>query len=90
MRTYGFFYDGLIHIVIFSLLILTATNIFVAVCCNYIRNIWWDLIIEDFCLEPYVEVATRIRYYTNIIKRKKMFEVQTDRPGYFVTSISIN
>ena len=58
----------------------------------FFRTIWWDLIIENFCLEPYVEVATRMRYYTNIIKKKekKLFEVQTYRPGYFVTSISIN
>ena len=26
--------------------------------------------IENFCLELYVEVATRMRYYTNIIKKK--------------------
>jgi hypothetical protein len=43
---------------------------FVYVCCNYIRNIWWDLIIENFCLELYVEVATRMRYYTNILLGK--------------------
>ena len=37
----------------------------------FFRTIWWDLIIEHFCLEPYVEVATRMRYYTNIIIKKK-------------------
>ena len=37
----------------------------------FFRNVWWDLIIENFCLEPYLEVATRMRYYTNIIKRDK-------------------
>ena len=36
----------------------------------FFRTIWWDLIIENFCLEPYVEVATKMRYYTNIIMRK--------------------
>ena len=55
----------------------------------FFRNIWWDLIIENFCLELYVEVATRMRYYTKFYL-EKLFEVQTDRPGYFVTSISIN
>jgi hypothetical protein len=33
------------------------------VCCNCqysleIQNIWWDLIIEDFCLELYVELSS--------------------------------
>ena len=68
-------------------------HIFVYLCTVtiFFRTIWWDLIIENFCLEPYVEVATKMRSYTNIIMReKKLFEVQTDRPGYFVTSISIN
>ena len=32
-------------------------------CCNYqysfeIQNIWWDLIIEQFCLELYVELSS--------------------------------
>jgi hypothetical protein len=49
------------------------TQIFVYPCAVtiFFRNIWWDLIIENFCLEPYVEVATRMRYYTNIIKKEK-------------------
>ena len=38
----------------------------------FFRNIWWNLIIENFCLGLYVEVATRMRYYTNIIKEKKL------------------
>ena len=37
----------------------------------FFRNIWWDLIIENFCLELYVEVATRLRYYTNCLKFKR-------------------
>ena len=36
----------------------------------FFRNIWCDLIIENFCLELYVEVATKMRYYTNNIKKK--------------------
>ena len=73
--------------------------IFVPVRCNHIlSNYLVGLNYRKFCLEPYVEVATRMRYYTNIIikkkkkkkKKKNLFEVQTDRPGYFVTSISIN
>ena len=37
----------------------------------FFRNIWWDLTIENFCLERYVEVATRMRYYTNILLGKQ-------------------
>jgi hypothetical protein len=36
----------------------------------FFRTIWWDLIIANFCLELYVEVATRMRYYTNILLEK--------------------
>ena len=41
----------------------------------FFRNIWWDLIIENFCLEHYVEVATRMRYYTNCLKFKRTDQV---------------
>jgi hypothetical protein len=38
-------------------------DIFVHVCCNSqysfeIQNIWWDLIIENFCLELYLELSS--------------------------------
>ena len=36
----------------------------------FFGNIWWDLIIENFGLELYVEVATRMMYYTNILLGK--------------------
>jgi hypothetical protein len=38
--------------------------VFVYVCCNYIRNIWWDLFIENSCLELYVEISSI--YYENV------------------------
>ena len=39
------------------------TDIFVHMCCNCphsfeIQNIWWDLIIEIFCLELFVELSS--------------------------------
>jgi hypothetical protein len=46
--------------------------IFVPVRCNHIlSNYLVGLNYRKFCLEPYVEVATRRRYYTNIIIKKK-------------------
>jgi hypothetical protein len=40
-----------------------TTYMFVHVCCNCqyhfeIQNIWWDLIIEHFCFELYVELSS--------------------------------
>jgi hypothetical protein len=34
-----------------------------AVTVIFFRNIWWDLIIENFCLELYVELSSIFFYY---------------------------
>ena len=62
-----------------------TTYIFVPVCCNYILSKYLmglnyrKFLFRTLCWSSYED---EVLY--------QLFEVQTDRPGYFVTSISIN
>ena len=46
------------NVKIFRLYEKQYTDIFVHVCCFEIQNIWWDLILGNFCLELYVELSS--------------------------------